>query len=232
MNLRSRFHLPSAGDVILTVIGAILCGLGCGFINYASLGMDAIGLFYDGIRSILDLSPNQIGTASYIVCFILSVFLWFADRKYVNIGSIIYIIMYGAFANIGTVMWEKLTPGDSIYLNALISALGLLILYIGLGIYIAVDIGVDAFTGVMLWLSNITHKDMKYVKIAFDLGLAVIGFLLGGTLGIVTPVSIIIGGPCISFLTRHIQTLYFKHLLKNDLFGQREGSTQDKNDQG
>lgn len=232
MNLRSRFHLPSVGDVILTVIGAILCGLGCGFINYASLGMDAIGLFYDGIRSILDLSPNQIGTASYIVCFILSVFLWFADRKYVNIGSIIYIIMYGAFANIGTVMWEKLTPGSSIYLNALISALGLLILYIGLGIYIAVDIGVDAFTGVMLWLSNITHKDMKYVKIAFDLGLAVIGFLLGGTLGIVTPVSIIIGGPCISFLTRHIQALYFKHLLKNDLFGQREGSTQDKNDQG
>ena len=93
MNLRSRFHLPSAGDVILTVIGAILCGLGCGFINYASLGMDAIGLFYDGIRSILELSPNQIGTASYIVCFILSVFLWFADRKYVNIGSIIYINM-------------------------------------------------------------------------------------------------------------------------------------------
>ena len=232
MNLRSRFHLPSAGDVILTGIGAILCGLGCGFINYASLGMDAIGLFYDGIRSMLDLSPNQIGTASYIVCFILSVFLWFADRKYVNIGSIIYIIMYGAFANIGTVMWEKLTPGGSIYLNALISALGLLILYIGLGIYIAVDIGVDAFTGVMLWLSNITHKDMKYVKIAFDLGLAVIGFLLGGTLGIVTPVSIIIGGPCISFLTRHIQALYFKHLLKNDSFSQRESSTQDKNDQG
>ena len=82
----------------------------------------------------------------------------------------------------------------------------------------------------MLWLSNITHKDMKYVKIAFDLGLAVIGFLLGGTLGIVTPVSIIIGGPCISFLTRHIQTLYFKHLLTDDSLGQRGGSKPDTDD--
>jgi hypothetical protein len=175
--------------------------------------MDAIGLFYDGIRSILNLSPDQIGTASYIVCIILSIFLWFADRRYVSVGSVIYIVMYGAFANLGTVLWEKLTPGSSVLLNAFISAAGLLILYIGLGIYIAVDIGVDAFTGVMLWLSNITHKDMKYVKIAFDLGLAVVGFLLGGTFGIVTPITIIIGGPCISFFTKKIQHLYFKHKL-------------------
>ena len=216
MKNKTGFKIPSFGDIILTVIGAILCGLGCGFMNYAALGMDAIGLFYDGIRSILNLSPDQIGTASYIVCAILSVFLWFADRRYVSVGSVIYIVMYGLFANLGTVLWTKLIPDSSIVINALISTSGMLILYIGLGIYIAVDIGVDAFSGVMLWLSNITHKEMKYVKIAFDFGLAVIGFLLGGTLGIVTPVTIIIGGPCISFFTKKIQAVYFRHKLKDE----------------
>ena len=216
MKNKTGFKIPSFGDIILTVIGAILCGLGCGFMNYAALGMDAIGLFYDGIRNILNLSPDQIGTASYIVCAILSVFLWFADRRYVSVGSVIYIVMYGLFANLGTVLWTKLIPDSSIVINALISASGMLILYIGLGIYIAVDIGVDAFSGVMLWLSNITHKEMKYVKIAFDFGLAVIGFLLGGTLGIVTPVTIIIGGPCISFFTKKIQAVYFRHKLKDE----------------
>ena len=216
MKNKTGFKIPSFGDIILTVIGAILCGLGCGFMNYAALGMDAIGLFYDGIRSILNLSPDQIGTASYIVCAILSVFLWFADRRYVSVGSVIYIVMYGLFANLGTVLWTKLMPDSSVVINALISASGMLILYIGLGIYIAVDIGVDAFSGVMLWLSNITHKEMKYVKIAFDFGLAVIGFLLGGTLGIVTPVTIIIGGPCISFFTKKIQAVYFRHKLKDE----------------
>ena len=216
MKNKTGFKIPSFGDIILTVIGAILCGLGCGFMNYAALGMDAIGLFYDGIRSILNLSPDQIGTASYIVCAILSVFLWFADRRYVSVGSVIYIVMYGLFANLGTVLWTKLMPDSSVVISALISASGMLILYIGLGIYIAVDIGVDAFSGVMLWLSNITHKEMKYVKIAFDFGLAVIGFLLGGTLGIVTPVTIIIGGPCISFFTKKIQAVYFRHKLKDE----------------
>ena len=213
--MKERIHLPQITDILLTVLGAILCGLGCGFTNYASLGMDAIGLFDDGIRNTLSLRPDQIGTASYIVCLILSVFLWFAGRKYVSIGSVIYIVMYGAFANIGTIIWTHIGLSNSILIRAMISVLGLLTLYLGLGIYIAVDIGVDAFTGVMLWLCDITHKEMKLVKIIFDLGLAVIGALLGGTLGIVTPVSIFIGGPCISFLTKRIQKLYFKRKLKD-----------------
>ncbi len=207
-------NLPTVSDIILAVLGAVLCGLGCGFINYASLGMDAIGLFYDGVRSILSLSPDKIGTASYVVSFVLSLFLWFADRKYVSFGSIIYIIMYGAFANFGTIMWEKIAPPDSVYMMAAIAILGLFTLYLGLGIYIAIDIGVDAFTGVMLWLCNVTHKEMKIVKIIFDLSLAVIGTLLGGTLGMVTPISIVIGGPCISFLEKKIQKWYFKAKLK------------------
>ena len=210
IHMLRKIKFPSANDVILAVIGAVLCGLGCGFINYASYGMDSIGLFYDGIRNVLKLSGDQIGTASLIVSFILSLFLWFADRKYVSFGSIIYIVMYGTFANLGSMLWEHIIKNDITFIRILISVFGLLILYIGLGIYIAIDIGVDAFTGVMLWLCNITRKDMKVVKIIFDLGLTVLGFLLGGTIGIVTPVSILIGGPCISFFTLRIQAVYFR----------------------
>lgn len=211
--MKIPFRLPSITDIMLAVLGAMLCGLGCGFINYTSLGMDSIGLFYDGIRNVLSLKPDQIGTASYVVCIILSVFLLFADRKYVSFGSIIYIIMYGAFANLGTLMWEHLIVDAGLFIRIMITVSGLLILYIGLGICIAIDIGVDAFTGVMLWLCNITHKEMKYVKIIFDLGLAILGTILGGTLGPVTPVTILIGGPCIAFFTKHIQSAYFKRKI-------------------
>ena len=83
-----KFKLPSVADTALAVAGAILCGLGCGLVNFASVGMDSVGIFYDGIRNILNLEPDQIGYASYIVSFALSVFLLFADRKYVSFGSI------------------------------------------------------------------------------------------------------------------------------------------------
>ena len=209
MNIFKKFKFPSFSDILLAALGAVLCGLGCGFINFASYGMDSIGLFYDGIRNILKLSPSQIGTASYVVCIILSIFLWFADRKYVSIGSVIYILMYGAFANIGTIIWEKIIPDSNMYIRIVVALLGLLVLYIGLGIYIAIDIGVDAFTGVMLWICDVTKKDMKIVKVLFDIGLTLIGLFLGGTIGVVTVLSILVGGVSIDFFTKKIRKIYF-----------------------
>ena len=209
-----KFKLPSVVDTALAVAGAILCGLGCGLVNFASVGMDSVGIFYDGIRNILNLEPDQIGYASYIVSFALSIFLLFADRKYVSFGSIIYILVYGEFANLGTMLSSMLIRTDNMIVRYAVSVSGLMILFLGLGIYIAIDIGVDAFTGVVLWLSNITHKKMEAVKIIFDLALTIIGILLGGKIGVITVVSIAVGGPVIAFFTKKVQKIYFKQKLK------------------
>ncbi|MCR5420685.1 MAG: hypothetical protein K6E98_06755 [Lachnospiraceae bacterium] len=213
--MKKKLNLPSLTDIILAFFGAMLCGLGCGFINYASFGMDGVGIFYDGIRNTLHLSADQIGTASYIVTGILSLFLWFADRRYVSFGSIIYILTYGIFANWGTMLFEHLLPAPPSMIRIIIALLGLLTLYLGLGIYIAIDIGVDAFTGVMLYICNKTRKELKNIKILFDLSLVILGRILGGKLGVITLISILIGGPCISFLTQKIQKTYFQFKLRN-----------------
>ena len=55
MDIRTKLHISSLKDIVLTVIGAVLCGLGCGFENFASLGMDAVGTFFDGVRTALKL---------------------------------------------------------------------------------------------------------------------------------------------------------------------------------
>ena len=204
---------PHIIDIMLTIVASILCGLGCGFVNYASLGMDAIGIFYDGIRNVLKLSSHQIGYASYIVSFILFVFLWIVKKKYVSLGSFIYIVMYGVFANLGTLMWQHTIGSGNMLAKIFIAVLGFGILYLGLAIFIAVDIGVDAFTGVMLWLCDITHKDMKIIKVLFDVGLTVIGAILGGKLGAFTIISVLLGGPCLSFITMRIQKIYFQKIV-------------------
>ncbi|SCW57493.1 Uncharacterized membrane protein YczE [Ruminococcaceae bacterium YRB3002] len=212
--MTKKIKFPPLSDTLLAIAGAALCGFGCGLVNYASLGMDSIGIFYDGIRNILNLSSDQIGTASYIVCFILLVFLFFAGRRYVSFGTVIYILFYGACANAGTMLMEYLGQltglGDVIWVRAVLASLGILMLWIGIGIYVAIDIGVDAFTGIVLWLTDVTHKKMESVKIVFDLVLTVIGLLLGGRIGVFTVITIFIGGPCISFFTRKVQGWYFK----------------------
>ena len=201
-------------DIILTVIGAVLCGTGCGFMNYGALGMDAIGSFYDGIRIALDLSIDTIGTVSIGISIVLIIFLLIVRRKYVNIGTVIYLVVYGISANLSTMCLEKLITSDLVYIKAVVSILGIVILTYGVGIYIAVDIGVDPFTGVTLYLSEVTHKKLEYIKIGTDIIFMAIGILLGARIGAVSVISVLSEGPLIAFFTKRVQLWYFKLFFK------------------
>ena len=48
-------------------MGIILVGTGVAFNAAAALGNDPVGIVYDGIRSALNLSSEQLGMASNIV---------------------------------------------------------------------------------------------------------------------------------------------------------------------
>ena len=201
-------------DILLALIGVSFCGIGVGFANCASLGLDSIGIFYDGIRNTIGFSPDMLGVTSYIVSGVILVFLFFAARKYVSLGSLIYIITYGSFVTVGSLIYNAIISENTLFIQILFCCIGFLLLYVGIGIYVAIDIGVDAFTGIVLYLSDITHIDMKYVKIVFDVVLIIIGAVLGGTLGYATFITMIVAGPLIKLFSKKFQALYFRFKLK------------------
>ena len=57
--------------IILAILGIILVGTGVAFNAAAALGNDPVGIVYDGIRSALNLSSEQLGMASNIVNIVL-----------------------------------------------------------------------------------------------------------------------------------------------------------------
>lgn len=212
MGKKSKAHI--AIDIVLTVFASVLCGTGCGFMNFASLGMDAVGSLYDGIRTAFNLSLDSIGTVSMGISIVLIIFLFIVKRKYVSIGTVIYLFVYGIFANLSTSLLEKGFTESPVYIHAVIGVLGILILTFGLGIYIAVDIGVDPFTGVILLITDVTHKKLQYVKIVMDIVTIIAGILLGARIGALTVISVLTEGPLIAFFTKQVQLFYFSKLYK------------------
>ena len=212
---KKKFTIPNIYDILLALIGVSLCGIGVGFANCAALGLDSIGIFYDGIRNILNFSSDMLGVTSFIVSGVILVFLFFASRKYVSLGTLIYIIAYGSFITVGSIIYRALVFENNLFTSIVFSCIGYILLYIGLAIYIAIDIGMDAFTGIVLYLSDITHFEFKYVKIAFDIVLIIIGAVLGGALGVPTVITMVVGGPLINFFTKRFQGIYFKIKLRN-----------------
>ena len=202
-------------DILFALIGVSLCGIGVGFANCAALGLDSIGILYDGIRNILGFSADMLGVASFIVSGVLVIFLFFAARKYVSLGTFIYIVAYGSFITVGNIIYSALIYENTMFVRIVFSVLGYLLLYLGIAIYVAIDIGVDSFTGVVLYLTDVTHFEMKYVKIVFDIALIIIGAVLGGTLGVATFVTMVLAGPIIQFLTKRCQKMYFKFKLRD-----------------
>ena len=73
--------------------------------------------------------------------------------------------------------------------------------------YITADIGLDPFTGMVMVLKDKIGKEYRTVKIGFDISCIVLGFVLGGKLGVITIITALTAGPVIQFLSKVIKNL-------------------------
>ena len=198
-------------SILAAAFGVLLVGVGVAFNNCAGFGNDPVGIVYDGIRSISGMNQAQLGMASNAVNIVLLVFLFFVGRRYVSVGTFVYLLPYGFCVDLGNFLYGLHGASEDIWVRVVFSMLGCVLLSLGVAIYITVDIGVDPFTGVVLVLRDVLKKEYRYVKIGFDLTMVILGTLLGGRLGVVTVVTALAVGPVIQFFTRLLKKYFIKY---------------------
>ena len=208
----------SIRSILIALTGILLIGMGVAFNNSAGLGNDSVGIVYDGIRSIFGMNAQELGIASNIVNIVLIIILFITAKRYISVGTFVYIIPYGFFVKFGTLVYNFLFESQTMTNRIISSILGCLLLYLGVALYITIDIGVDPFTGIVLHLRDITKKEYRYVKIIFDFMMIVIGTFLGGKLGVVTFLTAITAGPVIQFFSEILKK-YFKENTKSKIVG-------------
>lgn len=134
---------------------------------------------------------------SNIVNIVLLVLVFLADRHYVNLGTFIYLIPYGFAVDLGGKLYQALIPAQTLPFQILGAFIGCLLLYVGVAMFITMDMGVDPLPA---WCSSFgtgsTWSTWK-IKVIFDLCMMVLGFVLGGKLGVITILTAITAGPCI-----------------------------------
>ena len=189
-----------AKRVLLTCIGIFLAAVGVAFNAGAGFGNDPVGIFYDGIRAALNLSAAALGTASNVVNVALTVLLFFIGRKYVNVGTILYIIPYGTCVSVGTMLYPILFSEDGISTRVFAAVVGCVLLYTGIAMIVTADVGMDPMTGIAMVIADKLHLEFRQAKWIFDGTMTVLGFILGGTLGVITIITALTAGPSIQFI--------------------------------
>lgn len=202
--MKNRINLKK---VLVTLVGILLIGTAVAFNAGASLGNDPVGIFYDGIRCLLNLEPAQLGTASNVVNILLILLLLVIGRHYVNLGTVIYIIPYGFCVTIGSNLYSMIFTSEALMVRIFASALGCTLLCLGVAVFIVADIGLDPMTGVTMVLKEKLGWDYKKAKWLFDGTLTTIGFLCGGKFGVITVITFLVCGPIIQWMTAKVGAL-------------------------
>lgn len=154
------------------------------------LGLDPWSVLHEGVS-------EQVGLALGTVDIIFSVLIlatWFPLRQLPGIGTVVATFGIGASTNLAMSLIG--TPGALLPRFALL-IVGSMLIAVGTGLYLSVDLGPGARDGLMTGLHQRFGWSIRAVRITIELGVLVIGFLLGGTVGLGTVIYAVAIGPMV-----------------------------------
>ena len=183
--------------------GLIFFGLGAAF----SIKVKYLGLHpWDVLNvALFEHFGFSIGTWSIVVGLLLLSVSLLVRKKYVNIGTFLNALLIGPIMDL--FLWLDILPDASNnWTDYLLLVIGILLIGLGGGMYVAGGIGAGPRDGFMLSISERTGLSVVKARILVESIVLVIGYLLGGPVFWVTFVYTLILSPIfqasLKFFTR------------------------------
>ena len=180
-------------NLLICVVSTALSEFGIGCYYGCGLGTDPISVFVDGLHGKFGLSYGTISTICNIIQAIL-IFLF--ERKYLGLGTLIGVIIGGPLIDVFETLIRVNFPLEStgLAIRIIILIVGLITTGIGYGLGIACNLGIGCFQFWPIWLEDITPLSLKYTQIISDAVFFLIGWALGGVVGVGTIIGVLLTG--------------------------------------
>lgn len=198
--------------IIICLISIIGLGISIGLTTSANLGADPISVLFHGASKFTGINEGLIITA---INAVLIMIVFFLDRKYVNIGTVIYLVALGWATNLGIHIYNFMSVPDVFLAKIIVSIFGTFLAFISLGAYIAIDIGVDPWSAIAIIMAKKFNKPFKVTRMSFDIVSMIVGYLLGGTVREITLISVVFGGPVIQKMSEILDKV-FARMIKSE----------------
>jgi uncharacterized membrane protein YczE len=180
-------------DFIVIQIGFLLYGLAIALIVRADLGTGTWVVLEVALANILGI---KIGTMTvYMGFFVLIIALLL--REQVGWGTLGNILSIGPWLNLFLDLIG--TPNNNIALQIAMLLLGVLIQGIATAVYIGVEAGAGPRDSLMLAIHRTTGVSIRIARGAIEVIVVLIGWLLGGPLGLGTVIFAILIGPSVQW---------------------------------
>lgn len=171
------------------ILAFFICAYGIIQIKVLDLGMAPWDTFALGINN---KTSMEFGKITQIIGFCIILFS-IIIKIYPGIGTILNMLFIGLFADVISGFNIVLVP-QNYFLKIIVLLYGNIILNYGLYSYLKFELGAGPRDGLMIGLVKITGLNVKYVRTGIESMVLLVGYLLGGTVGIGTIISTFSGG--------------------------------------
>ena len=189
--------------LIMALAGVLVAGISVGLFRRSAFGTDPFQVLINGISR--QMTWIGFGTVYMISNLLMLVAIFFLDKHYIGIATFINIFLLGYVVQfsddiVGMIVGD--TPSMATQIILLIA--GVVILCFASAMYFTADLGVSTYDAVSLIMTDKKLGKFKYLRIGTDLFCVVVGFLLGGIVGVGTLITAFFMGPLIDFFNRKV----------------------------
>ena len=201
---------PRLKTFILLCLGLSLFGFGESLLIHSTIGVSPWTVLAEGLSLKLNWS---VGFATFIVS-VLVLSTWIFLKQKPGLGTLLNIIIIAGMIDISLFLFDFST--NSYLLNILTGILGVLFVGLGSGIYLIANLGPGPRDGLMTGLQRITNFPIAWVRASIEISVVILGWILGGTVGLGTLIFAFGIGPAVALGLYLINKISLK-LSKNDI---------------
>ena len=166
------------------IFGFCLCALGIVMTINANLGLSPWDVLHEGIYNMTGMTMGKasilVGTLVVISNIVLG--------ENIGWGTIINMVLVGILMDV--LMLNNLVPiANSFTMGFIMMILGMFILGIGCVFYLGAGFGSGPRDGMMVAIQRKTGKSLTLIRGTMEVLALIVGYFLGGTVGIGTVIS-------------------------------------------
>lgn len=184
--------------LIVLFIGLVIAHLGVALFLLSEMGTDTFTVFIQGLARTFGLT---VGTMHVIILILLMIVMLLTTKGYIKPGTVVCAFCGGPIIDLFTWMFGSVINAQAALPVRIISVVaGCVILSLGMSVVINSNAGTGPNDLVAIILSDkCTKLQFRWVRILCDLFFVVLGFVLGGTVGIGTIIAVFLTGPLVQF---------------------------------
>lgn len=192
--------------------GFILCASSTVFMLNSNLGLSPWDVLHQGIEKHTFLTIGWASVIAGVICLIGGVIL----GQKLGIGTILNMIIVGPI--IDFIIYIKIIPvTENITMGIVMMIIGMFTMGVGCYLYIGCGLGCGPRDGLMLALNEKLNIEIKYIRSIIEIIVLVLGYTLGGIVGLGTLISAIGLGYCLQLVFK-IKKFDAKNIIHKSIF--------------